>query len=720
MSSGFVARLSRSPEEGLGARRRLPGAAVLLLVPALAAVTPLAGEGQATHSSPPEEGGGVRWVQATVIDNRVVPGSGEDGEPPRAMIIPPHVSSLPLLPVDPDADPGHSALEEHLLVSFDLRTGVESRTKASTLSLRGGSTPLVGGGSGAAALSSSPEGGAPRPGSRNMSGLFPVSNPDTYPFSANAKLWLDLDGDGSADSQCSGALIDPMHVITAGHCLYGKGHHGWEGWIAGVEVVPAWDTGSGPWDGARALQLHSWSGWTSSASWDHDLGVIDLDRPVGALSGWLGYRSRNSCGYYTDNNDWRHVGYPGESPFNGQVQYFQTGSFDDCDTLLGIWYGNNVSFERDTPGGLSGAAAYRPHVSCPSCWVSGVVSTGAVDQALTLDALINDDKYGDIGALISSDTPSIFDLVPMEVRTGSSLYAGGTLTSLSYLVHNYSSVAWSGSGLVDVWLSNDSDITTSDTYLQRHVFQADIGPKESVWVSVDNLPEISVNTATGDYWIGVIISSVTDPSYGNNDSDGPDAARLEVIGGADLVIQSIFATSSTPQVHEPFEVKALVANLGSAISGYTTMDLHREYDSLQVDSSGAHLVTTTHKLTTQPVPNLSAGAAMQTTNTVSLPTPGTYRFHHCIAPATNELPWDNNCSFQTEVSAGGCSGPTSVLLTDIAISDSRTYTACSEIRAGSSVTVPNRGDLTLQAGELVILENGLVVRRKGNLTVIVE
>jgi V8-like Glu-specific endopeptidase len=223
-----------------------------------------------------------------------------------------------------------SVLSESSFVSFDMLTGEETISEVEF-------TPdqLMMAVEGSEGGSAEEEPRTPL----NFSALSWVANPEDYPYRRSVKMFFRQGGIGYV---CSGTLIDPLHVITAGHCV----HEGSGGsWSSNVVIAPAYENGSRPFGDAAAAQLHSWTGWTVSGDWDDDIGIIDLDRPVGALTGWHGYGYSNDCSYFTSVT-WHHDGYPAASPYNGQYMYTQSGDFDACETSGGVWYGNEVSFNR--------------------------------------------------------------------------------------------------------------------------------------------------------------------------------------------------------------------------------------------------------------------------------------------------------------------------------------------------------------------------------------
>jgi V8-like Glu-specific endopeptidase len=448
---------------------------------------------------------------------------------------------MPLPEPVPDAlsDEGYEAAGQR--VSFDLRTGTEA-TQERPLRKSGSSGGQVAGGWGERRGRSAPD------GSKNFSSLSWVSTPEVYPWSVAVKLFMKFrDTTGTLRGYvCSGSLIDPQHVVTAGHCVYSHedSDNGWvfNDWAEEITVVPGYENGARPYGDAVAVQLHSYVGWTSSADFDYDLGIIDLDRPIGALAGWHGYGWYSSCDSYTGNT-FRHAGYPQASPYDGQYLYTNAGTYDGCDTILGAWFGNEVYFNSRSYGGQSGSGSYLPHDQCPNCWVTAVLSNG--NNSYTNDVRIDEPKFDDIGSIIGSDTPASVDLAVLDVNVSpGTVSSGSQLTSMNYLVHNYSSSSWSGTVNVDVYLSTNDIISSGDTFLQRHSFTYSLGAKSSVRITVSVPPTIPLGRPAGNYWIGAFLD-FTDASGSNNYSDGQDAAPITISGTPSPTVTTNPATSVT-------------------------------------------------------------------------------------------------------------------------------------------------------------------------------
>lgn len=413
---------------------------------------------------------------------------------------------------------------------------------------------------------------------RNFGDLELIEDPQLYPWCVNIKLFMQF---GSSYYVGSGVLIDPYHVLTAGHCVFD--HGGTNNWADDITVVPAYENGSQPYGYAGAWQLHSWTGWTESGSYDHDMGVIDLDRPIGALTGWHGYGYNNEGSFFTGNT-FHNPGYPAESPYDGQLMYYWYGSYDIAGTY-------QLTFFKQAYGGQSGSGAY--HVADGQRTVYAVLSNGW--SLWTNDVRITEAKYGTIGSFIAEDTPASYDLIALDTNTTpTAVTAGSALSSMDYLVHNYSSVAWSGSVPVTVYLSTNDNISDADTPIQDHSFSWSFESKSSVRVTVSTPPVVPIGTPSGTYYIGVILN-VADAASANNESDGQEASAIWVNGGADLVVQNSAAAPSTIVAGTSTLVSCTVRNQGGNTATASTLryylSANASYDggdaSLGYDSVGS-------------------------------------------------------------------------------------------------------------------------------------
>ena len=346
-----------------------------------------------------------------------------------------------------------------------------------------------------------------------FSALAQITDPELYPWCVNCKLFMEFP---SGYYVGSGVLIDPKTVITAGHCVYE--HEGGGAWAQSIVVIPAYENGIEHYGRGNVWSMTTWGGWVTSQDYDWDLAFVHLDRPVGALTGWHGYGYNDSDTFFSGNT-FHNAGYPAASPYDGQYMYYWYGPFDNVQTH--ILYHNNLGY-----GGQSGGGTYFVDAS-ENRIVYAALSHG-ISGPQTGHTRINSSKFTTIQNGIADNVPSQFDLVPLNVTAEpATINAGGQLTAMTYVIHNYSSATWSSTVNVDVYLSTNSDISTSDRLLQTRAFNGTIGPKSAVRVTASSsLPTIP-SDVSGDQWLGIILD-ISDADVNNNDTDGWDAVPLYV------------------------------------------------------------------------------------------------------------------------------------------------------------------------------------------------
>jgi V8-like Glu-specific endopeptidase len=154
-----------------------------------------------------------------------------------------------------------------------------------------------------------------------------ASNPDdrvritdttTYPFRAIVHISLGFAGDNWF--ACTGALIGPSTVLTAGHCVWDPQYG--DGWPDQVVVTPgANGKGSAPFGTYDWEHIYTVQGFTSlydgvNYTWDAmqlDMAIITLSEAAGDRVGWLGYMVDDDSDY-----DGHLLQYPGDKPYKTQ------------------------------------------------------------------------------------------------------------------------------------------------------------------------------------------------------------------------------------------------------------------------------------------------------------------------------------------------------------------------------------------------------------------
>ncbi len=165
---------------------------------------------------------------------------------------------------------------------------------------------------------------------------------------------------------CTGWLISPDTVITAGHCVHSGGSRGSWYPTESYKFYPARNGESQPYGYCTAKSIRSVTGWTVSGSELYDYGTVKLDCTVGNLTGWFGYRWTSATSM---NGDVAIVtGYPGDKPAGTQ--------WIAADKIRATTAGQ-LFYPADTIGGMSGSPVWND-------WFVGLppVSKGAYAIAI--------------------------------------------------------------------------------------------------------------------------------------------------------------------------------------------------------------------------------------------------------------------------------------------------------------------------------------------------
>ncbi|MFA5552309.1 MAG: trypsin-like serine protease [Trueperaceae bacterium] len=438
------------------------------------------------------------------------------------------------------------------LMSYDLLTGRESTVQGGAAG--GSATPMSE--SPSQWTRTSPSGGG-LPGDVVPS-AFPelervISPGSSSYFSRHVKVVFQF---GQGTSSCSGTMIDSFHVLTAGHCVYSYER---QVWASNVVVVPALDSPSEPpYHSARGMELWAWSAWMYNRDFNHDVGLIRLNRPVGGATGWQGYGGvPDPIGWGFEvppcsnvpkaSSGFNVPGYPGEYPYSGLQMYNHHGTWDACtDGYIVNYYGPAI-------GGQSGSGV----INADNIAFAVMTHDVRFDNGVVMGGhtIINASKFQNIAGQISGHRPPAFDLVPLMTRIGRDTYeTGETLEGLSVLLHNLSLQSATTDLSVAVHLVSTSGgpsvqlqplLTTAPSLFP--------GPGTRRYTS-DGQLEIPHSLVPGDYLVVVEVSDPSDSNPANNFARAPDTALLTVTRQTRAPLEVDFAGGGAGEVQAAGEL----------------------------------------------------------------------------------------------------------------------------------------------------------------------
>jgi len=147
-------------------------------------------------------------------------------------------------------------------------------------------------------------------------------------------------------STCSGAMVGPNIVLTAGNCIHSGTRAGRT--YGNFRVIPGRNGAAGPWGACGALKAVTMTGWTEAETLqdarEYNLGALILDCDIGLESGW--FRMDRGSGIAVGDAI-RLIGYAADKvPALSQ--------WESPGTVTGLADGM-VFYRNDTFGGASGA-----------------------------------------------------------------------------------------------------------------------------------------------------------------------------------------------------------------------------------------------------------------------------------------------------------------------------------------------------------------------------
>ena len=334
---------------------------------------------------------------------------------------------------------------------------------------------------------------------------------------ANASPWRSSVKVGGV----SGVLIDPYHVLTAGHVIEFNSGFGT------TRITPSYFNANTPYGTAYPVCVYIPTDFIVGSG--TDIGVIELDRPIGALTGWTGYGFNTENSYFTSTK-FLNPSYPFSGLYDGEMLYCWKGvfNFTDSESLYSI---------RTGIIGMSGSAAF-------SNLNNNYITYGILTSSGIKFNRITAAKYDAINAVINSNTPSNFDIIPIYTNVSPKVVkSGNALDSLNFVLLNYSSINYNNANITSkVYISSDSILTSSDELIGTYNYNINFAAKSSQIIrQTSSLPVI--NKSTGTYWIGIIVSGDSDTS--NNVTGRFDVAKIIVNSTNNVTVKGVVTSTQS-------------------------------------------------------------------------------------------------------------------------------------------------------------------------------
>ncbi len=126
--------------------------------------------------------------------------------------------------------------------------------------------------------------------------LIPLSADREYPYRAVGKLFFSDQSGGNY--VCSGAVLRPRIVLTAGHCVH-KGSGGSNGFYKNFLFIPAYRDGMAPygkWSWRWVITTGEWANGKGNVPNAADFAIIEVqdqsNKKIADLTGYFGYRTQ--------------------------------------------------------------------------------------------------------------------------------------------------------------------------------------------------------------------------------------------------------------------------------------------------------------------------------------------------------------------------------------------------------------------------------------------
>ncbi len=179
--------------------------------------------------------------------------------------------------------------------------------------------------------------------------VFPDAATTTYPYLTVGKLFFTVPGEGNFI--CSGSVLRPRVVLTAGHCVHSGDNS--PGFHTNFLFVPAFRNGvapAGSWDWNFVVAPTAWTQGGGNFPNAQDIAMIETDdllvngvaTKIGTITGFLGFTTLKLFPNHTTM-----LGYPANHDTGMRMHQVNAESFNKVNP-------NAVQYGSDMRGGSSG------------------------------------------------------------------------------------------------------------------------------------------------------------------------------------------------------------------------------------------------------------------------------------------------------------------------------------------------------------------------------
>ncbi|MDD5361121.1 MAG: trypsin-like serine protease [Ignavibacteria bacterium] len=371
--------------------------------------------------------------------------------------------------------------------------------------------------------------------SRQFFPLDIVNDPNAYPWRITVKF-----------GNTTGLLIDPYHVLTAGHAVSLNQGFG------NTKIMPAYSQGDSPFGYAYPEYVYILTNY--SVTTQSDIAIIKLDRPIGALTGWSGYGYNNNQDFFLSQNNFYNTSYPSAGLYDGELLYNWKGKLEYITTEYAYSFRTGIV-------GMSGSGLFTFQNNIPITY--GILLSSGIKFNK-----INANKYDGITKIITNNTPAGFDLIPMVTSVYPKVIKqGNSPDSISFYVHNYSTQNYTNQqATAKIYLSTDSIITNADQLLNTINITDYISAKKSIKIKSTDINLSGLGS--GNYWVGIILSG--DNNSANNTTDYRDAFKINIASTNYVRISGSISSSQTRDNISGVTLQGLSENIKTDYNGSYT------------------------------------------------------------------------------------------------------------------------------------------------------